>query len=64
MVLGMDPAGPLYLIADVDDRVDPSDAEIVVGMHTNGGNVLAGEIAYYDPVGHVNFYPAGGHHQP
>jgi len=54
-----DPAGPLFANADDAVRIDPTDADFVDVIHTNGG--LLGMIA---PRGHVDFYPNGGKLQP
>merc|ERR1711970_1690118 len=63
-IIGIDPAGPEFHTDDINVRLDASDADFVVAIHVNGGDLLEGCIAYYDPCGHVDFYPNGGKHQP
>jgi len=63
-IIGIDPAGPEYHTDDLDQRLDASDAEFVVVLHVNGGDLLDGCVGYADPCGHVDFYPNGGVHQP
>ena len=62
--VGIDPAGPLYYEKAVDDKLDAGDGDIVIAIHSNGGDILHGEAGYLDPVGHIDFYPNGGRHQP
>lgn len=54
----LDPAGPLYSIVGKGEKLDISDADFILVIHTNmdgfGGRQL----------GHVNFYPNGGRSQP
>ena len=64
LFLGMDPAGPEFIGKPEENRLDPSDADMVIAIHTNGGNLITGEVGYFDECGHVDFYPHGGHHQP
>lgn len=44
--------------------MDITDAVFVDVIHTNGGEILEGEIAFYEALGHVDFYVNGGHKQP
>ncbi len=60
----MDPADGGWSLNDTDTRLDTSDAEFVDIIHTNGGNLSEGEIAFDQPIGHVDFYVNGGQKQP
>ncbi|ROT72990.1 hypothetical protein C7M84_008600 [Penaeus vannamei] len=62
-ITGLDPAYPLFGEAPLQDRLDPSDASFVDVIHTNSGPLLTGHLSFLDPVGHVDFYPCGGHDQ-
>lgn len=62
-ITGLDPAGPLFYAKDSEHRIDKSDAGFVDVIHANGGSILDGCIALFEPVGHVDFFPNGGHHQ-
>lgn len=58
-IIGLDPAGPLFSVGVLDDRLDTSDASFVQIIHTNG------EILGFDtPIGHVDYFPNGGMSQP
>ena len=59
----MDPPNTLD-INNTDIRLDVSDADFVDAMHTNSGDYENVELAWLDPVGHVDFYVNGGRHQP
>ncbi|XP_064120583.1 pancreatic lipase-related protein 2-like isoform X2 [Macrobrachium nipponense] len=63
-VTGLDPAAPWFYDNDSEHRIDKSDAKFVDIIHTNSGSVLEGCIALIKPLGHVDFFPNGGHHQP
>lgn len=55
----MDPAGPCFRSLPPEERLQPSDAERVVVLHTNiDGFGIA------EPLGHVDFYANGGEYQP
>uniref|UniRef100_A0A1B6MCF6 Lipase domain-containing protein n=1 Tax=Graphocephala atropunctata TaxID=36148 RepID=A0A1B6MCF6_9HEMI len=58
-ITGLDPAAPLFNPDVPNGRLDASDAEFVDVIHTEGGIV-----GYYEPCGHVDFYPNGGSRQP
>ena len=61
----MDPtAGDVWQWTDPSTRLDITDGEFVDAMHTNGGNVSEGEIAFIQPLGHADFYVNGGEKQP
>ncbi|XP_068230053.1 LOW QUALITY PROTEIN: pancreatic triacylglycerol lipase-like [Palaemon carinicauda] len=63
-ITGLDPAGPLFYARDSEHRIDQRDAAYVDIIHANSGSLLDGCIALFESVGHVDFYPNGGHHQP
>jgi len=64
-ISGLDPAdGGTWDFNDTDTRLDIGDAEFVDIMHVNGGNLMNGEIAFDEVMGHVDFYVNGGHKQP
>ncbi|CAL4159436.1 unnamed protein product, partial [Meganyctiphanes norvegica] len=60
----MDPAGPLFWNRTIEHRLDASDAAFVDIMHSNSGPVYDGCMGMLGPLGHVDFYPNGGTHQP
>ena len=77
---GLDPAYPFFELAGPEGRVDKTDAELVQIVHTNSGWLWEGCLSFkvntrsalfcmepslpQEPLGHVDFYPAGGSHQP
>ncbi|XP_050738744.1 pancreatic triacylglycerol lipase-like [Eriocheir sinensis] len=63
-VTGLDPAGPAFYTQPPERRIDKTDADFVDILHTNSGSLPEGCIALFKPVGHVDFYPNGGRHQP
>lgn len=58
-ISGLDPAMPLFVTADNDNKLDSSDAEFVDVIHTNA--LVQGKI---ERCGHVDFYLNGGVYQP
>lgn len=54
-ITGLDPAGPLFLLADADDRLANTDADLVVALHTDGG-----VNGYLGALGDIDFYANGG----
>lgn len=58
-ITGLDPAMPLFITANVKDKLDKSDAEFVDIIHTNA--LVQGKI---EQCGHVDFYMNGGVMQP
>lgn len=58
VIVGLEPAGPLYSLADVKGRLDKSDAKFVEVVHTN-----AGTLGFEKPIGDVDFYANGGKRQ-
>ncbi|KAK3091087.1 hypothetical protein FSP39_017022 [Pinctada imbricata] len=64
-ITGLDPAEPNFKGYDVRVRLDPTDAAFVDVIHTDdtGYDTVSG-YGLSDPVGHMDFYPNGGHNQP
>ncbi|CAG9864882.1 unnamed protein product [Phyllotreta striolata] len=60
-ITGLDPANPCFANPEmsVDERLNPEDAEFVDVIHTD-----VQLFGYAAPIGHVDFYPNGGGHQP
>lgn len=58
-IIGLDPAGPLFTVNDVANRLASGDAEYVEVIHTDTANLGIG-----DPIGDVDFYPNGGTGMP
>merc|ERR1711953_595597 len=63
-VTGLDPAKPLFEFANATGRIDKGDADFVDIIHTNSGNLWEGCLSFQRNLGHIDFYPAGGSHQP
>ncbi|XP_027214553.2 pancreatic lipase-related protein 2 [Penaeus vannamei] len=63
-VTGLDPAGPLFYNKSGDARIDKSDAAFVDILHANSGPLVEGCIGLFEAIGHTDFYPNGGMHQP
>lgn len=55
LIVGMDPALPLFSLDEPSERLDPSDARFVQVIHT-----CAGFLGFEDPIGHADYYPNGG----
>ena len=58
MIVGLDPAGPLFASTPPAVRLDPSDATFVDVIHTD-----AKRWGIEQPCGHIDFYPNGGVNQ-
>ncbi|XP_053623218.1 pancreatic lipase-related protein 2-like isoform X3 [Plodia interpunctella] len=54
-ITGLDPAFPLFDKLPLDQRLDPSDADLVDVIHTD-----AGIFGFNRNMGHADFYPNGG----
>lgn len=61
-ITGLDPAGPLFEHSNVS--LSLNDAKFVDVIHTNAGNLTDGRYGLNQSIGHVDFYPNGGHDQP
>lgn len=59
IIVGLDPAYPLFSRKNVSNRLSADDADYVQVIHTNGGHL---SIPY--PVGDADFYPNWGRDQP
>lgn len=57
-IVGLDAAAPLFGTTSVKNRLDPTDAKVVQGIHTNGGL-----LGWKDSLGDVDFFPNGGSSQ-
>jgi hypothetical protein len=58
-VVGLDPAGPLFSVADSANRLHVTDA-----VHTQNVVTDAGNLGFAQPICHSNFYPNWGVSQP
>ncbi|XP_022902379.2 phospholipase A1 VesT1.02-like [Onthophagus taurus] len=58
-IVGLDPAGPLFTVGNIDNRIDPTDAAFVQIIHTNHGLLGFGTSS-----GHADYRPNGGRSQP
>ncbi|XP_012940354.1 pancreatic triacylglycerol lipase-like [Aplysia californica] len=63
-ISGLDPAGPFFESYSSVVRVDKSDATFVDIMHTDAEALLDAGFGTRYSIGHVDFYPNGGEHQP
>ncbi|RWS06517.1 Pancreatic lipase-related protein 1-like protein [Dinothrombium tinctorium] len=62
-ITGLDPASPLFEGYSEKVRLDPTDADFVDVIHTNGDGFIRGGLGSLMPMGHVDFYPNGGREQ-
>ena len=60
----MDPGDGGFDLSKPETCLDTTDAEFVDIVHTNGGSISSGAVAFDEPMGHVDFYVNGGHKQP
>ncbi|XP_069692084.1 pancreatic triacylglycerol lipase-like [Periplaneta americana] len=63
-ITGLDPAQPCFNADSPDIRLDPSDADFIDVIHTNGKVLEKVGLGLPQPIGHVDFYPNGGAKQP
>lgn len=59
-ITGLDPASPLFEGYPPNVRLDPTDAQFVDVIHSNGDGFMRGGLGSYEPMGSVDFYPNGG----
>lgn len=60
----MDAAEPDFEHHPIQIRLDPSDAQFVDAIHTNGAPMTSGGAGLMQASGHVDFYVNGGEKQP
>jgi pimeloyl-ACP methyl ester carboxylesterase len=63
-ITGLDPAQPCFQADIPEIRLDPSDADFIDVIHTNGRLLEKVGLGLPEPIGHVDFYPNGGAKQP
>ncbi|XP_063290900.1 pancreatic lipase-related protein 2-like [Pelobates fuscus] len=67
-ITGLDPAEPYFQRTPIEVRLDPSDADFVDVIHTDGSSIISrlGFNGYgmSQSVGHMDFYPNGGKEMP
>ncbi|KAK6188487.1 hypothetical protein SNE40_004652 [Patella caerulea] len=63
-ITGLDPAGLGFEKYDAIVRLDPSDADYVDVIHTDGETLLQLAFGMAKPIGDADFYPNGGKDQP
>lgn len=62
--VGLDPAGPSFEHADIQDTLSRDDAQFVDVLHTNTRGSPGRSIGIQKSVGHIDIYPNGGTFQP
>ncbi|XP_071057677.1 pancreatic triacylglycerol lipase-like isoform X2 [Onthophagus taurus] len=63
-ITGLDPAEPYFQGMPAHVRLDPSDAEFVDVIHTDGKGIFFLGYGMSQPCGHLDFYPNNGKEQP
>lgn len=64
LIIGMDPAGPGFTGIGPLHRLDPTDATLVLTIHTNGATNFVSGFGTLVPMGHYSFFVNGGEKQP
>ncbi|KAJ3640175.1 hypothetical protein Zmor_003491 [Zophobas morio] len=54
-IIGLDPAAPYFTVDNTNNRLDPTDADYVQIIHTNGRF-----LGFSSSIGHADYYPNGG----
>ncbi|XP_070190067.1 pancreatic lipase-related protein 2-like isoform X2 [Littorina saxatilis] len=63
-ITGLDPAAPLFEKFHIRVKLDKTDAAFVDIMHTDAEPLLKGGLGTVKNIGHVDFWPNGGHDMP
>ncbi|XP_073976733.1 pancreatic triacylglycerol lipase-like isoform X1 [Rhodnius prolixus] len=63
-ITGLDPAEPYFQGMPSNVRLDPSDAQLVDVIHTDGNSIFLLGYGMVEPCGHLDFYPNNGKEQP
>jgi pancreatic triacylglycerol lipase len=63
-ITGLDPAEPFFQGMPSHVRLDPTDAEFVDVIHTDGKGIIFLGYGMSQPCGHLDFYPNNGKEQP
>ncbi|GLH06117.1 Phospholipase A1 1 [Gryllus bimaculatus] len=63
-ITGLDPAEPYFQGLPPFVRLDPSDANFVDVIHTDGKSIFLLGYGMSQPCGHLDFYPNNGKEQP
>ncbi|KAL3867995.1 hypothetical protein ACJMK2_040835 [Sinanodonta woodiana] len=63
-ITGLEPSALNYQYKDHVVRLDPTDAQFVDVIHTDGRSLLLFGLGMFEAVGHVDYYPNGGLVQP
>ncbi|XP_023235945.1 pancreatic lipase-related protein 2-like [Centruroides sculpturatus] len=63
-ITGLDPAGPYFHNVSRHVRLDASDAMFVDIIHTNAAESIFKGLGTNEMIGHVDFFPNGGHNNP
>ncbi|CAH0554374.1 unnamed protein product [Brassicogethes aeneus] len=63
-ITGLDPAEPYFQGMPAHVRLDPTDAELVDVIHTDGKGIFFLGYGMSQPCGHLDFYPNNGKEQP
>jgi pancreatic triacylglycerol lipase len=54
-IIGLDPAAPMFTVDNTENRLDPTDAQYVQVIHTNGRF-----LGFSSSIGDADYYPNGG----